>query len=123
MNKQKNNPTAEFETDLENDSYHIFSRIKNKIPGFYPSKSSDYELMPIEALKPEDRITIQAFFAVAKQPFLQVDNGQIDLEIELIEDDTIWSKIITELPDAFPLSKGTTIALSIDEILYKHDEN
>jgi hypothetical protein len=123
MSNQKNNPTAEFEADLEKDGFHIFSKIKNKIPSFYPSKFSDYELMPIEALKPDDRITIQAFFVISKQPFLQIDSGQIDLEIELIENDTIWSKIVTELPDAFPLAKGTTIALSIDEILYKHDEN
>ena len=68
MNNPKNNPTAEFEADFENDGYHIFSREKNKIKDFYPNKFSVNELIPIEALKTNDKITIRAFFAISKNP-------------------------------------------------------
>lgn len=117
--KKRNRPSSEFNGDLENEGYHIFSKKKSKIKGFYPSDvPHDNEEIDITDLKQSDCVTIRVFFLVSKVPLFRVDGGFLDLEIELIEGDVIYGNILTELPDHFPLAKGTTIELSIDEILH-----
>ena len=70
-------------------------------------------------LKVDDRVTSRIFFVISKHPVLQVDGGYIDFEIEAIENGVIYGNILTLLPKSFPLAKGTTLELDINEILYK----
>jgi len=53
---------------------------------------------------------------------MSVDGGFIDLEVELVEDDSVTAVILTELPEDFSLGTGDSIELYADEILYKMEE-
>ena len=108
----------EYHTDLEEEGFHIFSKKKSKIRGFYPKEFPKYDdEIDINSLKEGDIVTIRAFFLVSRDLIFRADGGYIDLEIEFIDGETIWGNILTELPPQFPLAKGTSIELSIDEIL------
>jgi len=51
---------------------------------------------------------------------MHVDGGYVDLEVELVEDDTIMAVILTDLPEEFALSNGDSIdlLLPVTNILY-----
>lgn len=119
INKNQNTDLfPEYHADLEEEGFHIFSKKKSMIKGFYPKEFPKYdEEIDLSSLKKGDIITIRAFFLVSKVPVFQADGGYIDLEIEFIDGETIWGNILTELPPHFPLAKGTSIELSLDEIL------
>ena len=53
---------------------------------------------------------------------IRVDGGYLDLEVELVEDESVLAVILTELPNDFPLETGETIEVFEEEILYKTDE-
>ena len=115
---QNINLFPEYHADLEEEGFHIFSKRKSKIIGFYPKEFPTYdEEINLSNLKKGDIVTIRVFFLVSKDPVFRADGGYIDLEIEFIDGETIWGNILTELPPQFPLAKGTSIELSIDEIL------
>ena len=117
-NSQNNNLFTEYHADLEEEGFHIFSKKKSKIRGFYPKEFPKYDVdIDLSSLKKGDIVTIRVFFLVSRDPVFQADGGYIDLEIEFIDGETIWGNILTELPPQFPLAKGTSIELSIDEIL------
>ena len=65
--------------DILNDGYHIFSREKAKIPGFYPSRFPDYPGVKRTDLTISDQITVRAFFRIGSGKNLRVDGGYIDL--------------------------------------------
>jgi len=110
---------SEYHADLKEEGFHIFSKKKSKTKGFYPKEFPKYdEEINISSLKEKDIVTIRVFFLVSRDPVFRADGGYIDLEIEFIDGETIWGNILTELPPQFPLAKGTSIELSIDEILY-----
>ena len=70
-------------------------------------------------LKIGDVVTVRAFFKVGSGNNIRADGGYLDLEIEHIEDDSVFGVIMTELPKGFALQKGTSLELFKDEILYK----
>ena len=53
---------------------------------------------------------------------VRADGGYLDLEVELVEENSVLALILTELPDDFPLQTGETIEVFEEEILYKTDE-
>lgn len=53
---------------------------------------------------------------------MRVDGGYIDLEIELVEGNSIMGVVVTELPEEFALGHGESIEVYADEILYKVEE-
>jgi len=112
----------EFFDDIKEEGYHIFSRQKAKTPGFYPNAFPTYPKIDILEIKENDVITIRAFFALSKNASPQIDGGHIDLEVEYVDQEakTLFGNIITELPATFALSKGTSIELNLDEILFVH---
>lgn len=112
----------DFYSDIEEDGYHIFSRKKAKIPGYYPNKFPDYPGVKLKQLQVGDSITIRAFFPVGKGESIRVDGGYIDLEIEHVEPDHILAVIQTQLPGEFALSTGETIEIREEEILYKNKQ-
>jgi hypothetical protein len=71
------------------------------------------------SLKEGTRITIRAFFAMDKTLTPRVDSGLIDLEVEFVDPQTkkLFANILTELPSSFPLARGTSIELDLDEVL------
>ncbi len=108
---------GDFKLEMKEKGFAIFSIRKNKKTGYYPNKFPDFEEIDINKLSDGDRITFRAFFQIGENKSCRIDSGLIDAEIELIEEDTIWADIQTELPVQFPLQKGTTLELTIDEII------
>ena len=115
-----NNENEYFEYDnlddeIEQNGYAIFSHIRHQIPGYYPNVLPQYSPIAIEDIKAGDVIVFRAFFPIIKGE--RIDSGIIEGEIELIQDEEIWINILTRLPDSFPLQKGTSLELRIDELL------
>ncbi|MCK4467915.1 MAG: hypothetical protein KAU60_06140 [Desulfobacterales bacterium] len=108
----------EFSNEIENDGFAIFSKEKAKQKGYYPTEFPDFEDLSIDVIKPDNVLTIRAFFKIGKGKNYQIDSGLIDVLIENVQDDEILANILTELPATFPLQKDTTIVLNIDELLY-----
>ena len=108
-----------FFNDIAQNGYHIFSRQHASVSGFYPNEFPDYPEIDISEIQIGDNVTIRAFFPSNQSTRSNIDSGQISLEVEYVDikAKTIMGNIITELPSHFPISKNTTIELSIDEVL------
>ena len=115
--KQQKEPP--FFKEVRKDGYHIFSRKNAKKPDYYPKELPDYPVINLKDLKEDDRITIRVFFKIGSGRDMRVDGGYIDLEIELVEKDSVMGVITTELPEEFALGHGESIGVFEDEILYK----
>lgn len=108
----------EFKQEIEENGFTFFSKKRNRIYGFYPNSFPHYREIPFEDLEVDDYITVRAFFAVGQGEKRRIDSGFIDLRIEHIENENeIWGVVMTELPKEFALSGGSSINLSLDEIL------
>ena len=110
----------EFFHDLTENGMHIFSRKHANSPGFYHNAFPSFRDLDISEIKESDRITIRAFFPMSKTAQPQIDSGYIDLEVEWVDHNAkkVFGNILTQLPATFALSKGTTIELDLDEILF-----
>jgi hypothetical protein len=113
----------EFFNDLTEDGFHIFSRQHAKRPGFYPNSFPSYSELDCSDLSESDIITIRAFFRTSNAAVPRIDGGHIDLEVEYVDHDAekVFGNILTELPAMFALSKGTTVELNFDEVLFVQD--
>lgn len=108
-----------FFKEIIEEGYHIYSLDNAKIPNYYPNDFPDYPGVDFRDLKIGDVVTVRAFFKVGSGKNVRADGGYLDLEIEHIEDDSVFGVIMTELPKGFALQKGTSLELFKDEILYK----
>ena len=75
--------------------------------------------MNLKDLKIDDVITIRVFFGIGKGQNVRIDGGEIDLQIEHIDEESVMANILTILPETFPLCAGETIEVYEEEILYK----
>lgn len=114
--KTDNDP---FFKEIIEEGYHIYSLDNAKIPNYYPNDFPEYPGVNFRDLKIGDVVTVRAFFKVGSGKNIRADSGYLDLEIEHIEDDSVFGVIMTELPKGFALQKGTSLELFKDEILYK----
>ena len=114
------NDHKEFFHDVTENGFHIFSRRHASNAGFYPSALPAYPDLQIADINVGDTITIRAFFPASKAARPRIDSGHIALEVEYVDADrkNVWGNIITELPATFALAKGTSIELSLDEVLF-----
>lgn len=117
--KKHNEPP--FFKDIRDDGYHIFSLEKAKEPNYYPKEIPDYPGVHLRDLAVDDVIIIRVFFGIGSGTNMRVDGGHIDLEIECIEENSVLANILTKLPTEFSLSKGSSIEVFEDEILYKSE--
>jgi hypothetical protein len=108
-----------FFSDIKEDGYHVYSLKNAKKPNFYPPELPDYSGVPLTDLKEDDGITIRVFFSIGKGTNMRVDGGHIDLQVELVEKDSVSAVITTQLPDEFALNTGDSIEVFEEEILYK----
>jgi len=110
-----------FFNEVIEEGYHIYSLdLENaKIPNYYPSDFPDYPGVNFRDLKIGDVVTVRAFFKVGSGKNVRADGGYLDLEIEHIEEDSVFGVIMTDLPKGFALQKGTSLELFEGEILYK----
>lgn len=108
-----------FFKDIREDGYHIFSLEKTQVPDYYPYVLPDYPGVNLIDLQVDDVITIRVFFGIGSGKNMRVDGGHLDLEIELIEEESAIANILTELPEEFALSRGSSIEIYEEEIQYK----
>lgn len=109
-----------FFKDIREDGFHIYNLEYAEIPNYYPEEMPDYPGVSLKELKENDIITIRVFFGIGSGEDMRVDGGYLDLRVELVDADKVLAVIITELPDEFALSKGESIELFPEEILYKN---
>lgn len=107
-----------FKEILEN-GYHVFSMENAKVPDYYPNKFPDYRGVNLQHLHIGDVITIRVFFRIGADEHVRADGGYLDLEVELIEGETVFGVIQTQLPKESPLQAGDSLEIYADEILYK----
>jgi hypothetical protein len=112
-------PRPPFFKEVMEEGYHIFSLKNAKIQGYYPNKFPDYPGVNMKELRVDDIITVRAFFALGNSDNVRVDGGYLDLQVERIEDHSVFAEIQTELPPDFPIETGDTIEVYEEEILYK----
>ena len=112
-----------FFNDLTEDGFHVFSRQYAKDPGFYPNPFPSHPELDISDIEEGDTITIRAFFPTSKTAMPPIDSGHIDLEVEHVDHDAkkVFGNILTVLPATFALSKGNSIELNLDEVLFVKD--
>ncbi len=113
-----NNSFPFFKEILEN-GYHVFSMDNAKMPDYYPSTFPDYPGVDLQHLHIGDVITIRVFFRIGAGEHVRADGGYLDLEVELVEGDTVFGVILTQLPKELPLQAGDSLEIYPDEILYK----
>ncbi len=118
-NKPSNEPP--FFSDIKEDGYHVYSLKNAKKPNYYPPELPDYPGVSLKDLKEDDIVTIRVFFGIGKGKNMRVDGGHIDLRVELVEKDSIFAVITTQLPKEFALKTGESIELFEGEILYKQE--
>ncbi len=114
-------PGSSFFNDIKEDGYHIFSLKNANIANYYPNEFPDYPGVNIKDLQIGDEITVRVFFRIGSSEDIRVDSGHINLELEHIEDEQVMGVIITQLPEGFALSTGSTLEIFKEEILYKRD--
>lgn len=109
----------EFFDDLAENRYHIFGRRHARCAGFYPNEFPAYPELDMSDIHEDHIITIRAFFPTSGAEPPTIDSGYIDLEVEHVDQDAeiVFGNILTKLPPTFALSKGTTIEVSLDEVL------
>jgi len=113
------NRHEQFFSDLANEGFHIFSRRNAQTTGYYPNAFPSFPEIDITNIKEGDTVTVRAFFPTNKLTPSRIDSGHMDLVVEHVDRDakTLFGNIVTELPPGFALAKGTTIELSLDEVL------
>jgi len=109
----------QFFSDLAKEGFHIFNRSNAKIAGYYPNAFPSFPELDIGNIREGDTVTVRAFFATNKATPSRIDSGHLDLEVEHVDRDaqTLIGNIVTKLPPGFALAEGTSIELSLDELL------
>ena len=103
---------------LEN-GYHVFSMEKARLPDYYPNRFPDYPGVDLQHLHIGKELTIRVFFRVGAGATLRADGGLLDLEVEHIEEDTMFGIVPAKLHKEFPLQAGDLLEVYPDEIIYK----
>ena len=127
---QRNGQKEHFEVPTSNDGfpfykeilengYHVFGVENERLPDYYPNRFPDYPGVDLQHLHIGKELTIRVFFRVGAGATLRADGGLLDLEVEHIEDDTVFGVILTELSKEFHLQTGDSLEVYPDEILYK----
>jgi len=114
--KQVNTP---FFKDVLEEGYHIYSLEDAKLKDYYPNKFPDYPGVLLKDLNVGDVITIRVFVKIGTGKNVRIDGGYVDLEVEHIDEQSVFGVIMTALPDKFPLKKGESLEIFQEEILYK----
>jgi len=108
-----------FFREILEHGYHVFNLEHAKLPDCSPNSFPDYPGIDLQNLRVGEVIFIRGFFRVGAGATLRADGGLLDLEVEHIEEDTVFGVILTELPKEFPLQAGDSLEAYLDEILYK----
>lgn len=113
------NDSFPFFKEILGNGYHVFSMENAKVPDYYPNKFPDYPGVYLQHLHVDDVISIRVFFRIGAGENVRADGGYLDLEVELIEGETVFRVIQTQLAKVFPLQAGDSLEIKPDEILYK----
>lgn len=105
--------------DIKERGYVVFSNKKKDLPNYYTTIFNNYPGVSIKNLNIHDLFTVKVYVAHGvKYSLLNIIDGYIDLTVESITEDGVVGKIITELPEDFPLKTGSSMEVLEEEILY-----
>jgi hypothetical protein len=127
-NQHKDNALYLFQMDLIQNGYHFFNSSKAKLKDYYPEEllkliykmTSSARKFKIEL---GEIYSVRAFFAISKPMDDQVEfeSGFLDLKLIMKEQDSYIGEVVTTLPPAFVLKKGSKVKFTKENILYKPD--
>lgn len=105
--------------DIKEKGYVVFSNKKKDLPNYYTTLFNNYPGVSIKILNTHDLFTIKVYVAHGVSLSLpRIIDDYIDLTVESITDVGVVGKIITELPEDFPLKTGSSTEVLEEEILY-----
>ena len=108
-----------FFREILEHGYPVFNLEHAKLPDCYPNSFPDYPGVDLQNLRVGEVIFIRGFFRVGAGAMLGADCGLLVLEVEHIEEGTVFGGILTELPTDFPLQTGDSLDAYPNEIIYK----
>ncbi|MFH1051410.1 MAG: hypothetical protein V1779_10845 [bacterium] len=105
----------EIEKEIEDRGYHILNQ---SLPSnSYPNKFPKFK--KLDEIKIGKIYTIRLFIRITNSRYPTIDSGLVDIKITRKTKDNYIGEILTLLPDSFPLTKGQSINLKKEEILYE----
>ena len=105
--------------DIKEEGYVVFSNKKKDLPNYYTTILNDYPGVSSKNLQTHNLFTIKVYVAHGVSLSLpRIIDDYIDLTVESITDVGVIGKIVTELPEDFPLKTGSSMEVLEEEILY-----
>ncbi|MFC2131761.1 hypothetical protein ACFLSQ_10030 [Bacteroidota bacterium] len=111
------NFSPEIMKEIEQKGYHILNTSLPK--GSYPNEFSKFPTL--KDIKIGEIYVLRLFVKMPNKILQNIDSGLIDVEIIDKSQNRYTAKILTLLPDFFPLSKGKSIEIKKEEILYQQN--
>ena len=125
MSKSGSNP---FQSDLIENRYHIFNKLKAKSNDFYPKELIEIidekgNYKNVNRVEIGEIYSARAFFAIS-QPIdgeVEFQSGFLDLKILLEENEDYIAEVQTVLTPIFVLKRGSKIKIRKENIIYKQE--
>ena len=113
--------SGKFSDDIENElatkGFHILNKLQAQCPGNYPNPFPEYPRL--DTIERNKSYVIRLFVRDSAQKTGRVDSGLITVLIKKIHGYLYTGIIQTILPPDFPVSKGSKLILTTDQILYE----
>jgi len=113
--------SGRFSSDIENElatkGFHILTKLHAQCPGNYPNQFPEHP--SLETIQLNRAYVSRLFVRDTTQETDRVDSGLIVVLIKKIHGYLYTGIIQTVLPPYFPVSKGSKLILSADQILYE----
>jgi hypothetical protein len=111
---------SDIENELEARGFHILDKRKAQTPGNYPGPFPEFP--KLHKVKLNTSYIIRLFVRDTTQRTDRVDSGLIAIIIKKIHGYLYTGIIKTVLPPDFPVSKGSKLILTVDQILYAQSD-
>jgi hypothetical protein len=108
---------SDIENELETKGFHILDKHKAQLPGSYPSPFPEFPVL--DKVELNKSYVIRLFVRDSTQQTDRVDSGLITVLIKKMHGYLYTGIIKTILPPDFPVSKGSKLILTVDQILYE----
>jgi hypothetical protein len=108
---------SDIQNELEAKGFHILDKQKCQLQGNYPNSFGVFpDLTQVELNR---QYVVRLFVADRTRRTDRVDSGLITVLIKKTHGDLYTGIVQTILPPDFPISTGSKLVLTIDQILYE----
>jgi len=108
---------SDIENELETKGFHILDKHKAQTPGNYPNSFPEFP--KLDNVELNKSYVIRLFVRNSTQGTDKIDSGLITVLIKKAQGHLYTGIIQTMLPPDFPVSEGSKLFLTIDQILYE----